>query len=191
MEKIAGFIVKKLNAINPMTTDELEVCKFGVYHDLYMVLNVLTSLVIGVLMHMIPETVALNVAYIAVRVHAGGHHAPNPIRCYINSTVLLIVDLLLIRYIRISWVLLAILFLIALVVIWFMAPVESQNRPLDAEEIQVFKKRTRMVLVIEAVIFLCSLVIRIDFMSTTIFVAVMTEMFMLIAGVVSLKVHKS
>lgn len=153
MEHIANYIVKKLNDINPMSLEELETCKFGIYHNLYMILNILTSLIVGLLMHMLADTIILNIAYIAIRIQAGGHHASNPLKCFINSTLILIVDLLFIKYISFHVLVIIGTFILACSFIWHIAPVETRNHLLDAEEIQVFRKRSRIVLIAESIAF--------------------------------------
>ena len=64
--------------------------------------------------------------------------------------------LAIIKWIPMHHVVSVILLVVSSVVIWILAPVETENNPLDEVEVCVYRRRTKIVLAIElAVIFLC------------------------------------
>ena len=84
-EKFAG----KLVQAGTVSQEEAEVYAFGFYQMLMLLLNVGTTLLLGAAFGLFLPCVLLNVAYIPIRVSAGGHHADTPFRCYLFSTLLI------------------------------------------------------------------------------------------------------
>ena len=84
-EKFAG----KLVQAGTVSQEEADVYAFGFYQMLMLLLNVGTTLLLGAAFGLFLPCVLLNVAYIPIRVSAGGHHADTPFRCYLFSTLLI------------------------------------------------------------------------------------------------------
>ena len=84
--------------------------------------------------------------YIFLRSNAGGYHAKTPLRCYLLSTVIVVVALSGIQYVPWNIQIAVPVLLVSCVIIVGRAPMEDANKPLDAIEKLVYKKRTRGVL---------------------------------------------
>ena len=67
-------------------------------------------------------------------------------------------------------------------VIFILAPVETENNPLDESERQVFKRRTRVILFIETAVFAVLMVLGKTQTAGTIALGLLTESLMLIMG---------
>ena len=120
-----------------------------------MLLNVATTLVIGYLLGMWWHSVILFAAFIPLRSYAGGYHARGYISCYLESCVILTAILLITRTIIQSpkpmlglWI----LFLIAAVVVFLLAPLADENKPISEKEAIVFKRRARLILIVEIIV---------------------------------------
>lgn len=122
---------------------------------LAMLINIITTLTIGYLLDMWWYSVILYAAFIPLRSYAGGYHARGYISCYLESCTLLTAILLIMKYIirernlvSVPWL----LFLISMAVIFLLAPLADENKPISEKEAIVFKRRARILLVLEAVI---------------------------------------
>lgn len=177
-EKFAG----KLVSTGIIPEADTDVYVYGFFQVVMLLLNVITTLLLGILFQQLLLCILLNAAYIPIRISAGGHHADSPFRCYINSTIMIAVLLAVIKWIPIHPVVSVILLVIASIVIWILAPVETENNPLDETERYVYRKRTRIVLAVEVAASIFSLIFLKEQIATTIVLGLFTEAWMLIIG---------
>ena len=139
---------------------------------LAMGINLVSVLVIGYLCGMWWHGVILMVMFIPLRSYAGGYHAGGYVSCYLESCGLLTFSLLTIRYVVLTgympemiWQ----LFFLSVIVIFMLAPLADKNKPISENEAKVFKTRTRIVLLVEAIIVMVLSWLRIDYVYSVIF----------------------
>ena len=89
-------------------------------------LNLISTIVIGVIVGKVFESIAFLVFYIPLRSYAGGYHASTPWRCYFISIVIIMEMLLFIGYVDLS-IIYIILLLVGMVVCFAFAPVEDKR----------------------------------------------------------------
>lgn len=155
-------------------------------------LNIATTIVLGVLFKLLLPCILLNISYIAIRTSAGGHHAGSPIRCYVNSTIMISVLLAIIKWIPFQRAVSIILLSAASIFIWITAPVETENNQLDEAERSVHRRRTRVILIIEIVAFAICMILGENRICKIIALSVFTESVMLVAGILQgLKMRKN
>ena len=177
-EKFAG----KLISAGIISETEADVYVYGFFQLAMMLLNIITTLFLGVLFQLLIPCILLNLSYIPLRLNAGGHHADSPMKCYINSTVMIAALLAVIKWISIHPAISAVLFALSGIVTWILSPVEAENNPWDDTEKLVYRRRTQVILVIEAVIFAISLIFMKNWVSETIMLGILTESLMLLMG---------
>ncbi len=120
-----------------------EICAYGIRQILSSLLNIVTMLLIGIAMNMLLQAVIFTLAYIPVRIFAGGFHASTPQRCWAVSAIMQIIVLGILKYISEShYELLTITSLIASIIIALLSPVEDMNKPLDKKEKYVYHIKT-------------------------------------------------
>lgn len=78
-----------------------------------------------------------------IRRYAGGYHADDRIRCYVISLLILTGVILGIKYVRINEYLLFGIHLFCLILICALAPVETENKRLEADEKIRYKRKTK------------------------------------------------
>lgn len=178
-EKFAG----KLVHAGVISETDADVYVYGFFQGMMLLLNVLTTLLLGILFQQLLFCILLNAAYIPIRISAGGHHADSPFRCYINSTIMIAILLAVIKWVPIHPAVSVVLLVVASIVIWILAPVEAENNPLDETERYVYRKRTRIVLAIEAAASVFSLIFLKEQIAATIVLGLFTEAWMLLVGV--------
>lgn len=134
--------------------------------------------------------VLLNLSFIPIRISAGGHHADSPVKCYVLSTLLIAALLAILKWVSVSLLAAWILILAASAVLLWLAPVETENNPLDKTEVRVYRRRTRIVLGIELLAALLATLLHRNFLVTIIGFGLLTASFMLVVGAcANLKQH--
>lgn len=145
-------IAKKLVQNSTISSENKAIYQYGIQQGFTIGLNILTTFVIGLVFQMVIESFLFLAVYIPLRSFAGGAHAKTANRCYVYSTIMIIATLLVIKFFPFGIFICSCLSLISGVIIFLLAPIETTNKKLDESEKRVYKKRARIILVIELVI---------------------------------------
>lgn len=167
------------NIIEPESKEENI---YGLNICLTAMLNMIFALVIGLIMDMMIEMILFIVVFKSLRRYVGGAHSKNDIRCFISSCVTYVIALNVIKYYNIPSIITMITILICALVIFLIAPVEAEKKPLDEIEREVFGRRSIICLAIWLAIFLtlndipnvqyanhCAVVIAVGIVTVTVF----------------------
>lgn len=167
-----------------------DVCIYGLEQGFLMVVNVVTTILIGLVFRMVWQSIAFMIAYIPLRIYAGGYHTKTQLRCYLFSILLISLALLGIKLIIwTSTICFIVLFVIG-TSIFFLVPVEDRNKPLDKIEVKVYRRRARIVLGFEVIILLSMIILGWRKMSICILVALIAINCMLVFGKIKNKISK-
>ena len=132
-----------------ISSDDKELYSYGLHQGMILLLNIITTILIGLAFGMAWQSFVFMIAYIPLRSYAGGYHAKTQIGCYFISVLLIITALLGIRYIPWTITICLIVVLSAGGIIFFASPVENINKPLcSTEEKIAYKKKMRIILFI-------------------------------------------
>lgn len=129
--------------------EDEELYIYGMMQGLIMIFNIATTIVIGLLLGMVWQSLLLMISYIPLRTYAGGYHARTQIKCYVLSVFLVIGMLLLVKFSSEWNYILPMLSCISGGVIFLLAPLEDVNKPLDAIQKSKYRKTARIILLIE------------------------------------------
>ena len=154
--RTAEIITKKLRENNSITNEQYEICRFGFQQGLTIVLNILTTMIIGIVIGELRFSILFMVLYVPLRSNAGGYHAHTAVPCYIYSIFMMIAILFAMKYLIIPSFICIIILVVSCVIIWIFAPVEDTNKILDNIELIVYRRRTRQIMVLEVVLFILS-----------------------------------
>lgn len=67
------------------------------FQSFMILLNIVMTFFLGILFQLVIPCILLTLSYIPIRINAGGHHADSPMKCYINSTIMIAVLLAVIK----------------------------------------------------------------------------------------------
>lgn len=154
--KSADRITQKLKDNNTIDDEHYEICRYGLQQGFSIILNVVSTIVIGVAFGMLWQAGLFTALYIPLRSHAGGYHANTATRCYVYSILLMIAVLLAIKHITIPSFICIIALMISFSVIFTLAPVEDPNKLLDEIEQAVYKRRTLIINISEGLLLIIS-----------------------------------
>ena len=88
MKNISGTIADALRAQGIIQKDEVAVCKYGIDIFISSFLEIASILLIAAVLGNFVETVLLFLAFIPLRVYAGGYHADTKLKCYLISLMM-------------------------------------------------------------------------------------------------------
>lgn len=180
--KLSDTITESLAENGRIESENLELCRYGVKQLLTILLNWITTLVIGWLFGMIWESIVFTAAYIPLRSYAGGFHAKTPLRCYVYSILMIAAVLTVLRFVPGQIGYDGAAYLVSGVVFWKLAPVEDPNKPLDEMEKRVFRRRTMHVWLLESAVILVLFLLRQQMAGRCVVLSMLVLSGMLIAG---------
>lgn len=180
--KISEEIAQSLADNGKVQPENQELCRYGIQQIFSILLNLLTTMIIGLGFGMLWQSVLFLLVYIPLRSYAGGYHAETPFRCYLFSVGMIIAVLAVLKYVSDGdWV-----YGISAVgsgcILWIFAPVEDRNKPLDALEQCVYRKRTRLLLCVTVGILFLLMVLRLSQAWHCIALSMLTLSVVLLAG---------
>lgn len=172
----------KLVEYNVINEEYKELYSYGLQQGLIMIANILTTIAIGFMFKMIWQSIVFMITYFSLRLYAGGYHAKSQLQCYLLSIVLTLTVFLAIRIIPWTNFTCLSVDLVAGIIIFFISPVETKNKPLDSTERLVYKKRTRIVLMTEILISLVMFELKFTLILSCISVSILALCVLLVLG---------
>jgi len=182
--KTSKKIAQLLKQNKAIDDEYYELCQYGLQQGMSIFLNLLTTILIGIITGMIWQSIIFTILYIPLRSNAGGYHAQTATRCYIYSILLMIAILLAMKYLFIPEFICIIALLISCAIIIILAPVEDLNKPLDDVEQVTYRKRTYIITATEFTFFIISLLLNVKPISLCIMWAFGVMSVILIVGVI-------
>ena len=173
----AGLIQKGI-----IPADQKGLYYYGLHQGILSVSSIITTLIISILMGMFWHGIFYYIAYIPIRSNAGGFHAKTPLRCYLCSVILVVLALLIIKIMDISIMCCLSLTIIAVLIIFILAPIEDKNKPLTDAEYRCFRKRTRMLLIGEVLLIAVCCSLNAVILAKCIMLSLLTLSIMLLLG---------
>ena len=158
MDKLLDWVIKFLNQNDDeMDEEKSEIVRYGLEIVLLKVIFLIATLIVGIIMKSFIPCLAFMILFMPLRTNAGGYHAQTRMQCFIQSMLTVAIVIIGIKYINIYIaIMLLVLTVISLPFIWILSPVDTKNKRLDDEEKVIFKKKTRIILIIEiAVAVIC------------------------------------
>jgi len=161
---------------------------YGIQQGIVSLLNIITTLVIGAIVHAFYQSIVFIVAYIPLRHFAGGYHAKTQFRCYVFSIFYVSSLLLAITKLYVSDLTQAIMFIISSIIIICISPVEACTKPLDSIEVKLYKNRACFIWMCEALVSIFSKLLHLEAISISIIWIFSFLSFMLLLGKIHSKV---
>ena len=149
-EVLSERVTDWLLANEAVPKEDKEIYRYGIQQGMIALLNLGTTMMIGMVFGRLFESILFMAAYIPLRSYAGGYHAKTAVRCYFFSIVMISAVLWVMRYVAYVGLICGCLTAISGSAIWFLVPVEDQNKPLDEVEKVVYRKRARGIVLAES-----------------------------------------
>ena len=96
--KLSCKIADRLEHCGIISKSNRTLYEYGLRQMFATILNILTMLLIGFIMGLAVPAMVYTIAYIPLRVYAGGYHASTPQRCWAFSAIMLWIALCIVKY---------------------------------------------------------------------------------------------
>ena len=140
-DKMSEFFIVK----NVIKREDKGVYQYGSELLISELMSTVVSLIIAICFGRVLETICYLIVFETIRVYSGGYHASSHRNCIITFNLIYIGILFLVEMIGVaqlsSWMFLGML--VGSVIIFVMAPVQDQNKPLSNEEVSKYRVSTR------------------------------------------------
>lgn len=140
--QLTHYILKK----GVIQKEDFEVYQYGFQSFLELSISAVCSIIIAFFLDMKPECVLFFLFFIPLRSYGGGLHLEHYYSCLFFSCITLITVLLLVKYCTVPILVSTLLYLIFLLLLKLVGPVNHPNREVDAEEDARFRKKTNLAL---------------------------------------------
>ncbi len=126
-----------------ISEEDADLYSYGLWQGALFVLNIVAVLLIGALLGEMAACLVFMACYLPLRRMAGGYHARTPGHCFLLGLVLIAAALAAVK--GLPWTVAGTLCAAALasVLIWCLAPVADENKPLDAVETLRYRGQAR------------------------------------------------
>lgn len=182
MEHLANVLTDKLIELQIIKSEDRELYAYGFWQGSIYILNLASVAVVGLLFGMLWQSFIFTVSYGLLRPVAGGYHARLQRNCYIFSLILIIAVLCALQWLPWNSIICLVMLLLSDMVIFILAPVEDENKPLDEKEQMVYKQRTHIILLFLSAMILFFLLIGRIQLASNITISVLASAIMLILG---------
>ena len=184
MEKIIDKIIEKMKNSDSLSADE-EIVRYGLDIMITKFIFTVSIAVVGLLMNSFFEGVVFTAAYSLVRQYGGGSHAKTRIGCYIRSMLTFAAALVIINsvgYLPILTVPLSVLTVASVVYIFFAAPIDSENKRLDSDEIRVYGRKARIMASAMLVVSVILLLLKFNIFAFSAMTGIIVSAFLMVVG---------
>lgn len=143
--------------------EENEVYQYSFELLLSSVLNLISILLLAVLMKRLIETLIFVLVFFTLRTQIGGYHARTHFRCYLLTILNYVVFLIFLNRIPTEgvWQISHSFIMLSVVLIYLLAPIADDNKPLDDCEYLKYKGKSRILIMIYLIaVLVCFLIPR-------------------------------
>lgn len=143
-------IVDWLIGCNVIQESDKDLYEYAVYSIFLTASPVILAITAGLLLGAIGRSLLIILPFVAIRKYSGGYHAKTPRVCFVASSLLLVLCIILSFHIKCSGILMCIT-VGAIVSLGHFSPIDNENRVLSKEEHIYYKKKV----VLFAALFFC------------------------------------
>lgn len=137
---LANYFAEK----NMYCIDKINIYRYGLELLISTMLNTFVILVISVIMNEIIGALLFCIAFIPMRLIAGGYHAKHHWSCILGFGAIFIGFMIFMHYMNDEYMIAYMLFssVISSLLLWSYAPIEASNKPLKERQRQVQRKKS-------------------------------------------------
>lgn len=188
MKKITDKIFFAMKNKNIMVDEE--VVKYGLEIIFTKVLFAIIITSIGILTKCFLESIIYTITFSLLRQYGGGYHAETKQKCFVLSVLMLICAIFIIKKAQscdVFIILEAVITFLSVIYIITIAPIDTPNKRLDADELRIYGKRTGITVCILVIILEICLYIKAYRFSTAIMIGIIMEAYLMLKGQINNK----
>lgn len=167
LERIAASITERQFREGRITRIEQQIYQYGYILMMEVGINILISVIIGIVCHRLPAVIVLLAMLVPLRSYAGGVHMKKTWHCIIATNMVVLAVILIegvvTQYVPV--VSLVVTDIISGAIICGLSPIDTEAKPLDADERKLFKKKAVVICVLEVIINIVLLMLKIKWVA--------------------------
>lgn len=148
---------EKLVREGVISPNEKEIVRYGLEIIKDNIIGLSIILILGGCLGYLIESFFLWVIILPLRKNAGGYHASTRLKCILTSSGMFAFSCIVFLPMSASTNVHIVVSIIFWWIIFVEAPIESINKPLDKIEYKIYKKRTRIILLLEGALLVLAL----------------------------------
>ena len=152
LKVLSGWLVQQ----DAIESSDRELYEYAIYSFLISIMPLTVFLIVSGIIGMLPEGGMIIIPFMVIRKFSGGYHAKHVYTCLCISVSLLGICLYLVVHVRCIWIF-HMLTLISALSIIFNSPIDSDNKKLEEDEVNQYRRTTCLLVIIIVVIY-CILV---------------------------------
>lgn len=148
INKIANYLIKKGLQNSIISDQDVSVYLYGYTLILEIAMNIIVAFIIGLIFNSLMSVIIFLLVFMPLRSYSGGYHANSALSCTIISNLTVLLAVLVVKY---GWIdslvwIVPVIEALLIILIALIAPVDSENKPLNNAEKKRCKKITILIL---------------------------------------------
>ena len=186
ISKLSERIAAGLKQSSIINEDDVELYAYGFYILISKLLFLIIALILGVILNIVFESIVFYVSFSIIRAYAGGVHANKEWKCFLYTSVSIIMCALGIKVLinLKPTVLFAVILMISSLIIIIISPLDTKEKPLSAKEKEKYYMISAIVLLSYILVILLLSKLGIMKVCYAIMIAIFLESILLMAGLV-------
>ncbi len=180
--KLTEYLTDSFSREGIISEEDKEIVQFGLESLSGNLLGIVLILAIGIGFGHILEAILLWIFWFFLRKNAGGFHAKTKMGCLLTSSVMLVLSFMIFVSHRNSVMFYTICVFINGGIIWLISPVDNSIKQLDLMEQKAYQSRSRIILIVEEIIWGVGTWLRIDAIMKSIVMALFIVGISLVLG---------
>lgn len=154
IQKMVDRIVDRQVKNKSIEQEDINIYKYGYFLLIEVLINLIISLMIGVVFRDIKTVVLFLVLYIPLRTYSGGWHADKLWKCTVISNLILVIAEIISNYcIEYIYIMYCVpLMILSGIYILVVSPVDTESKPLENEERKLYGKKVKIIYFLHLII---------------------------------------
>ncbi len=187
MEQIIDKIIDMMKSSASLTDDE-EIIRRGLEIIVIKFFFAVIIIIAGALYDCFFESIIFTIAFTLLRQYSGGYHADRENKCFVLSTLMLIIALGIIKLIKIFPQFIfpfGVITFISIVYVFVAAPIDTPNKRLDKDEIRVYGKRARIFLMLLTITAIVLYALNLNIFACAVMTGIVMSAYLMLKGQIS------
>ncbi len=187
IEKLVDKIINKQLEENTIPKEDVNIYRYGYILVCEVLINIIVASIIGVISGDWLLITLFLIIYIPLRSFCGGWHADKLWKCTIYSNLIIVLMILSDEYVikTFTSIILLVLFIMCLVLVLYLAPIDTNSKPISVEERKVYKKKINIIVLIHLIIFIVMMSMNWNVIIYVIAFSYFTQVIMLFLEIIS------
>lgn len=184
LSKLASKTAEKFMKNDNTLYDKIEIYQYGFFILYSNLVFLILASIFGAMFDVLLQSIIFFFMFFSIRQFAGGYHAATETRCEVLSTLSIIASIGIIKLSKIYdfKTILLLITLISMVLIFFLCPLDTPEKPLSEKEFKYFRKISWIILLVISSIIIVSNFFKFNILFTPCCVSLILECILLVAG---------